>query len=154
MSIAHAVAHGAFGRACLFELDRPMVPHAHREGHLIFHVRGPVASVVVDGKTLPLTPRSATAISPWQPHYFAPIDRRESTLTLVLYIRPGWFVDASHTAFEILRFGRSTVEMAAVTARSKTGSVPSPRRLSIKPGSGRARATGRLPNARDCVISA
>ena len=56
MSIAHAVAHGAFGRACLYELDRPMVPHAHREGHLIFHVSGPVASVVVDGKTLPLTP--------------------------------------------------------------------------------------------------
>ena len=106
MSIAHAVAHGAFGRACLYELDRPMVPHAHREGHLIFHVRGPVASVVVDGKTLPLTTQSATAISPWQPHYFAPIDRREPTLTLVLYIRPGWFVDASHTAFEILRFGR------------------------------------------------
>jgi AraC-like DNA-binding protein len=112
MSTAHAVAHGAFGRACLYELDRPMVPHAHREGHLIFHVRGPVASVVVDGKTLPLTPWSATAISPWQPHYFAPVDRRAPTLTLVLYIRPGWFVDASHTAFEILRFGRSTVEMS------------------------------------------
>ena len=78
MSIAHAVAHGAFGRACLYELDRPMVPHAHREGHLIFHVSGPVASVVVDGKTLPLTTRSATAISPWQPHYFAPIDRRRT----------------------------------------------------------------------------
>jgi AraC-like DNA-binding protein len=110
MSIAHAVAHGAFGRACLYELDRPMVPHAHREGHLIFHVSGPVASVVVDGEILPLTTRSATAISPWQPHYFAPMDGRP-TLTLVLYIRPGWFVDASHTAFEILRFGRSTVEM-------------------------------------------
>ncbi len=145
MSTAHAVAHGAFGRACLYELDRPMVPHAHREGHLIFHVRGPVASVVVDGKTLPLTPASATAISPWQPHYFAPIDRWVPTLTLVLYIRPGWFVEASHTAFEILRFGRPTVKsattsaglswkphgfspaMAAATALSKTGSS-SPRR--------------------------
>ena len=112
MSTAHAVAHGAFGRACLYELDRPMVPHAHREGHLIFHVRGPVASVVVDGKILPLTTQSATAISPWQPHYFAPVDRRQPTLTLVLYIRPGWFVEASHTAFEILRFGRSSVEMS------------------------------------------
>jgi len=36
---------------------------------------------------------------------------------LVLYIRPGWFVDASHTAFEILRFGRSTVEMNDHIAR-------------------------------------
>jgi AraC-like DNA-binding protein len=112
MSIAHAVAHGAFGRACLYELDRPMVPHAHREGHLIFHISGPVASVVIDGEIQPLTPRSAAAISPWQPHYFAPVGHREPTLTLVLYIRPGWFVDASHTAFEILRFGRSIVEMS------------------------------------------
>ncbi|MEZ5820396.1 MAG: AraC family transcriptional regulator [Xanthobacteraceae bacterium] len=112
MSIAHAVAHGAFGRACLYELDRPMAPHAHREGHLIFHVSGPAASVVIDGRRLPLTPANATAISPWQPHYFAPIDRRQPTLTLVLYIRPGWFADASHTAFEILRFGRPAVEMS------------------------------------------
>jgi AraC-like DNA-binding protein len=112
MSIAHAVAHGAFGRACLYALDRPMAPHAHREGHLIFHVSGPAASVVIDGKSLPLSPANATAISPWQPHYFAPIDRREPTLTLVLYIRPGWFADASHTAFEILRFGRPAVEMS------------------------------------------
>jgi AraC-like DNA-binding protein len=112
MSTAHAVAHGAFGRACLYELDRPMAPHAHREGHLIFHVRGPAACVVIDGKPLPLTPAHATAISPWQPHFFSPIDRREPTLTLVLYIRPGWFADASHTAFEILRFGRPAVEMS------------------------------------------
>ena len=112
MSVAHAVAHGAFGRACLYELDRPMAPHAHREGHLIFHVRGPPACVVIDGKPLPLTPADATAISPWQPHFFSPIDRREPTLALVLYIRPGWFADASHTAFEILRFGRPAVEMS------------------------------------------
>jgi AraC-like DNA-binding protein len=112
MSIAHAVAHGAFGRACLYELDRPMAPHAHREGHLIFHVRGPPACVVIDGKPLPLTPANATAISPWQPHFFSPIDRRGPTLALVLYIRPGWFADASHTAFEILRFGRPAVEMS------------------------------------------
>ena len=112
MSIAHAVAHGAFGRACLYELDRPMAPHAHREGHLIFHVSGPAASVVIDGNTLPLSPAHATAISPWQPHYFSPINRLEPTLTLVLYIRPGWFADASHTAFEILRFGRPAVEMS------------------------------------------
>ena len=112
MSVAHAVAHGAFGRACLYELDRPMAPHAHREGHLIFHVRGPPACVVIDGKPLPLTPANATAISPWQPHFFSPIDHRTPTLTLVLYIRPGWFADASHTAFEILRFGRPAVEMS------------------------------------------
>lgn len=117
MSIAHAVAHGAFGRACLFELDRPMVPHAHREGHLIFHVSGPPAQVVVDGRPLPLSATMATAISPWQPHHFRPVDRRRPTLALVLYIRPGWFVEASREATEILRFGRSTVETGDHLAR-------------------------------------
>jgi len=109
MSIAHAVAHGAFGRACLFELDRLMVPHAHREGHLLFHVSGPAAKVVIDGRAYPLNPFEATAISPWQPHYFLPVDRRNPTLALVLYIRPGWFVEASGQASEILRFGRPVV---------------------------------------------
>jgi AraC-like DNA-binding protein len=101
-----------------------MVPHAHREGHLIFHVRGPAAKVVIDGRAYPLNPFEATAISPWQPHYFMPVDRRVPTLTLVLYIRPGWFVEASGQASEILRFGRPVVSMddhiarlAAETAR-------------------------------------
>lgn len=117
MSVAHAVAHGAFGRACLYELDRPMVPHAHREGHLIFHVSGPAAKVVIDGRAHPLNPLEATAISPWQPHYFLPVDRSLSTLTLVLYIRPGWFVEASGQASEILRFGRPVVSMDDHLAR-------------------------------------
>jgi len=117
MSVAHAVAHGAFGRACLYELDRPMVPHAHREGHLIFHVSGPAAKVVIDGRHYPLNPLSATAISPWQPHYFQPVDRRIPTLTLVLYIRPGWFVEASGQPAEILRFGRPVVSMDDPLAR-------------------------------------
>jgi AraC-like DNA-binding protein len=117
MSVAHAVAHGAFGRACLYELDRPMVPHAHREGHLIFHVSGPAAKVVIDGRAHPLNPLEATAISPWQPHYFLPVDRSKPTLTLVLYIRPGWFVEASGQASEILRFGRPVVSMDDHLAR-------------------------------------
>jgi AraC-like DNA-binding protein len=94
-----------------------MVPHAHREGHLIFHVRGPAAKVVIDGRDYPLNPLSATAISPWQPHYFQPVDRRHPTLTLVLYIRPGWFVEASGQPSEILRFGRPVVSMDDPLAR-------------------------------------
>jgi len=94
-----------------------MVPHAHREGHLIFHVSGPAAKVVIDGRDYPLNPLSATAISPWQPHYFQPVDRRIPTLTLVLYIRPGWFVEASGQPAEILRFGRPVVSMDDPLAR-------------------------------------
>jgi AraC-like DNA-binding protein len=92
-------------------MDRPMVPHAHREGHLIFHVRGPAATVVIDGRVYPVNPMEATAISPWQPHYFQPVVDCAPSLILVLYIRPGWFVEANGQASEILRFGRPVVSL-------------------------------------------
>lgn len=111
MSIAYAVAHGAFGRACLYALDRAMAPHAHREGHLIFHAEGPAADLVVGGQVTPLSPGRAVAVSPWQPHYFRPRRPGERTLTLVLYVRPAWFVEASRQPCGILRFGRAGVEV-------------------------------------------
>ena len=40
MSRALSVYHGHFGRATLYELNRPMTIHAHREGHLIFYLDG------------------------------------------------------------------------------------------------------------------
>ncbi len=117
MSVAHAVAHGVFGRACLYVMDKAMAPHAHREGHLIFHIHGPQAEVVVDGRPYPLSQGQAVAISPWQPHYYRPLTSRDNVLVLVLYIRPGWFVHASRQASEILRFGRVGVDVTDRLAR-------------------------------------
>ena len=49
MSRALSVYHGPFGRATLYELNRPMTTHAHREGHLTFYVGGGDARVTVAG---------------------------------------------------------------------------------------------------------
>ena len=49
MSRALSVYHGPFGRATLYELNRPMTTHAHREGHLTFYVGGGDARVPVLG---------------------------------------------------------------------------------------------------------
>jgi AraC-like DNA-binding protein len=117
VSVAHAVAHGVFGRACLYALDKAMAPHAHREGHLIFHIDGPPAEVVVDGRPYPLSAGQAVAVSPWRPHYYRPVGSTHSVLSLVLYIRPGWFVNASRQSAEILRFGRVGVEVSDRLAR-------------------------------------
>jgi AraC-like DNA-binding protein len=117
MSTALAVFHGAFGRVCLYSMDRAMAPHGHREGHLIFHIQGPAAALVVEGRAFPLAPGQAVAVSPWQPHYYAPVDRGAETLALVLYIRPGWFVDAARRATATLRFGRIGVEVTEPLAR-------------------------------------
>ena len=111
MSNAHAVAHGAFGRACLYSMDRAMAPHAHREGHLIFHADGAPAEVVVDGRVAQLSPGRAVAVSPWQPHWFRPRRTGDHMVALVLYVRPAWFVEASRQAAGILRFGRTEVEV-------------------------------------------
>jgi AraC-like DNA-binding protein len=117
MSIPVAVAHGPFGRVCLYSIDRTMVPHAHREGHLIFHVEGPPGAVVVDGAPWPLSPGQAVAVSPWQTHYYQPLDAAMPTLTLVLYLRPAWFLDVARRATASLRFGRVGIEVTDHLAR-------------------------------------
>ena len=39
---AVAAVHGQFGRAVIYKLNRPFNIHAHREGHLIFHLSVPL----------------------------------------------------------------------------------------------------------------
>ena len=117
MSSPVAVFHGPFGRVCLYAMDRSMAPHAHREGHLIFHVQGPAAEVVVDGVVSPLSRGQAVAISPWQPHFYRATTRGAPTLALVLYIRPAWFLESSRRATASMRFGRVGVEVTDPLAR-------------------------------------
>ena len=125
MSVAHAVAHGGFGRACLYALDKVMAPHAHREGHLIFHVQGPAAEVCVDGRAYPLSPGQAVAVNPWQQHFYRPLSHRDHVLSLVLYIRPEWFVQVGRKASDIMSFGRAGVELTDRVARlvADTGQI-------------------------------
>lgn len=125
MSDALAVFHGVFGRVCLYELDRRMVPHGHREGHLIFHVQGPPARVVVEDVAFPVSPGQAVAVSPWQPHYYVHLDPRSPTLCLVLYIRPAWFLEAARRASSTLTFGRSGIEVTDALARLVYGTARS-----------------------------
>jgi AraC-like DNA-binding protein len=119
MSEAVAVLHGAFGRACLYAMDRTMVSHAHREGHLLFHVHGKPGEVYVDGSAIPLGPGQAVAVNPWQAHYYHQPAPGWQTLVLVLYIRPTWFwsgigIGSRATA---LRFGRADIEVSDELAR-------------------------------------
>lgn len=123
MSDSLSVFHGDFGRVCLYSMDRRMVPHGHREGHLIFHVQGPAGQVVVNGKALPLSQGQAVAVSPWQAHYYSPVTTSEPTLALVLYIRPAWFLEAARRASASLSFGRVGVEVTDPIARLVFGTA-------------------------------
>ncbi|MBV6659247.1 MAG: helix-turn-helix domain-containing protein [Devosiaceae bacterium] len=125
MSNAIAVFHGAFGRVCMYAMDRKMAPHGHREGHLVFHVAGPSGQMVIEDKVFPISPGQAVAVSPWQAHYYEPLTTSTPTLALVLYIRPGWFLEAARQVSASMQFGRSGVEVTDYLARlvAETGQV-------------------------------
>lgn len=117
MSTALAVHHGPFGRVALYNLDRSLALHAHREGHLIFHIQGPTASIRIDEDIYPLSGGQAVAISPWQPHNYMSLDHDEPSLFLTLYIKPFWFLEASRQANAALRFGRSPIDVTEQICR-------------------------------------
>ena len=117
MSTALAVHHGSFGRVALYNLNRPMTLHAHREGHLIFHVQGPPGAIQIDEINYPLVPGQGVAISPWQPHNYICTHPNEPSLYLTLYITPFWFLQASRHASASLRFGRNPIEVTETIRR-------------------------------------
>lgn len=104
MSQAIAVCHGEFGRAALYRLNKTIITHAHREGHLIFYVDGSDAQVPVGDSEYLLNNTQAIAISPWEPHGFEVCDEGEN-ICLVLYIKPMWFLENSPSAEYALKFG-------------------------------------------------
>ncbi len=118
MSTAISIYHGRFGRATLYQLNRPMTTHAHREGHLIFLLEGKDSYQIVSGKRYELTPISATAINPWEPHDFNPGDSNGGIFALTLYIKPIWFLEVARSARSALRFGRTQIEVTDFIGRS------------------------------------
>jgi AraC-like DNA-binding protein len=99
LSRAIAVFHGQFGRATLYRLNRPFNVHAHREGHLIFHVGGADGRVDVDGKGCSVTGETVVAVSPWEPHNFIPSDTDGGALFFVLYVNSEWFATGTRLCF-------------------------------------------------------
>ncbi len=114
MSVALSVYHGGFGRACLYRMNRPMATHAHREGHLAFLVTGAGACQTICGTPYEISREGATAINPWEPHDFRPLDFDGGAIFLVLYIKRDWFLELSRDATGGLRFGDTQIEMTPV----------------------------------------
>jgi AraC-like DNA-binding protein len=116
MSRALAVFHGRFGRATVYQLNRAFSMHAHREGHLIFHVGGAPASIDVCDRRWRLDDTSIVAVNPWEPHNFLPADIADGAVFFVLYVNAEWFApDASDG--HALRFGRTHLKRTAALER-------------------------------------
>lgn len=114
MSGAISVHHGAFGRAALYELNKPIINHAHREAHLIFYIDGSSASVRVCDEEYLVDRTSGVAVSPWQPHSFEFDPASGNCMCLVLYIKPMWFLENSQSVEHALSFGNQRIELTKV----------------------------------------
>jgi AraC-like DNA-binding protein len=90
MSRALSVFHGPFGRASLYELDRPLTRHAHREAHLIFFLGGARGRVVFNRAEVAMDHDTAAAVNPWEAHGFAPGATQGCGLYLIFYFKPEW----------------------------------------------------------------
>lgn len=111
MARAISVHHGSFGRATLYELDKPLITHAHREGHLIFYLGGRKGRVRICDIDLILDETQGVAISPWEPHNFDPLPGGDCSYLLVLYIKPMWFLENSRSVEFALSFGTPAIQM-------------------------------------------
>jgi AraC-like DNA-binding protein len=90
MSRALSVCHGVFGRASLYELDRPLVRHAHREAHLLFFLGGCPGEIAVGERPYQADRFTAVAVNPWEEHGFMPSGRSGAGLFLIFYFNPEW----------------------------------------------------------------
>jgi AraC-like DNA-binding protein len=107
MSRALAVFHGHFGRATVYQLNRPFNVHAHREGHLIFHIGGTPACVEVLEQPRSVREDTVVAVNPWEPHNFLPKDVAGGAVFLVLYVNAEWFAGVRGFRFGCTAFKRT-----------------------------------------------
>jgi AraC-like DNA-binding protein len=90
MSTALRIAHGAFGRVALLDMDGSLVRHAHPHCHVLLKVEGADTQFVVGDKVYPLTDTTAVLVNGWQPHSYVHDPERPRTVILALYIEPEW----------------------------------------------------------------
>lgn len=90
MSDALRIAHGAFGRVALLDMDAPLVRHAHPHCHVLIKAEGADTQFVVRDCLVPLTRNDAVLINAWEPHHYAHDPARPRTIILALYIEPDW----------------------------------------------------------------
>lgn len=90
MSTALRIAHGAFGRVALLDMDASLVRHAHPHCHVLLKVEGGDTHFIVSDRIVPLTDTTAVFVDGWQPHAYIHDPARPRTLILALYIEPHW----------------------------------------------------------------
>jgi AraC family transcriptional regulator len=90
MSTALRIAHGAFGRVALLDMDRSLVRHAHPHCHVLIKAGGADTQFFVRNDLVQLTDTQAVLINTWEPHAYVHDRSRPRTIILALYVEPTW----------------------------------------------------------------
>src|SRR5258708_18314589 len=90
MSTALRIAHGAFGRVALLDLDRSLVRDAHPHCHVLIKAEGADTQFAGGERLVPLTGEQAVLVNAWEPHAYVHDQKRPRTIILALYIEPVW----------------------------------------------------------------
>src|SRR3954463_2594084 len=90
MSTALRIAHGAYGRVALLDMDRSLVRHAHPHCHVLIKAEGADTQFEVGDRMVPLTDTQAVLVNAWEPHAYVHDPTRPRTIILALYIEPRW----------------------------------------------------------------
>jgi AraC-like DNA-binding protein len=93
MSTALRIAHGAFGRVALLDMDCSLVRHAHPHCHVLLKVEGADTQFAVGDRVYPLTDSSTVLVDGWQPHAYVHDPQRPRTVILALYVEPQWLME-------------------------------------------------------------
>lgn len=87
-----------------------MALHAHREGHLLFHIDGPAPTVTVSDVAYKVDANKGVAVSTLQPHSFTPAGPGFVRF-LVLYIDHAWFNEQAGNPHGPLVFGSNAFRL-------------------------------------------
>jgi AraC family transcriptional regulator len=90
MSTALRIAHGAFGRVALLDMDRSLVRHAHPHCHVLVKVEGADTQFAVSRDAVQLSDSQAVLINAWESHAYVHMKDSPRTVILALYIEPEW----------------------------------------------------------------
>lgn len=93
MSEALEIAHGAFGRVALLDMDRGLVRHAHPHCHVLLKVEGDDTQFLVGDRIVSLTDDQVVLVNAWETHAYVHDPRRDKAMILALYIEPSWLGD-------------------------------------------------------------
>ena len=84
------VMYGPFGRAAALRPGNNLVPHAHRDAHIVIPVSGPAALAVVGPLRICMSGGTGVAVNPLTVHSFQLLNPADSVVLLTFYISPEW----------------------------------------------------------------